>query len=294
MDMDELEQTEARVRNAMRANISWHYMNMAPDAQAQKSIALRVLTIKYGKIVQVDESRSLVKELRPYWGNTTPEYGTDPEVAYKIKSPSPTMGSDNIYVDLNLRLQYQIPDYPGMAHSVVVTSEAEFTVDEGFCVFFRNEGHLNCIYNNNDFRNALINEFQLGEHFIRLREEFRRLRGIAFAQSKTKAEAHGKRIEKSRARAEKPESQAKKAEKSRALAREKISTELIKGRLGESFKQFTPEQFFEMYLITRQSFYAIQEIASWQNRNPTASKEVTLEDIVQAYELAHVKDVMQS
>lgn len=291
MNLEELEKIAVRIRKVMRIpHIVWGYGHVAPDLPAQNSIALRILTIMHGKIVKAGETKTYIKEMRPYRGNTTPEYATDPEPAYKLKSH----GSDNIYVDLALRLEWQMPEHKGMLHSVVVSSPGEFTTDQGFCVLFRNEGHLKSLWSNELFRNAIIDEFGLMDHLARLREEFTQVRGVAFAQSRSAAETHGKRIEKSRARAEKPEVLAKKADKSRALAREKISTELIKGRLGKSFKQFTPEQFFEMYKITRDAFPALSEIASWQNRNPTASKEVTLEDIVQAYELAQVKDVMQS
>lgn len=266
-----------------------------PGPEACRSIAFRIMTIMHGKVMATGEPTTNTKEYRPYYGNTSPEYATDPEPGYKM-SESASYGSNSIYVDLKLRLQYHLVDgsRPRYASSIVVSSIGEFQEDQQFCILYRGEGHLSSIYSNADFRKDLINEFDLMPHLERLAKEFQIIRGGVFEIAKLAAEKHGKKLERTRAKQKTKDFQEKRTDNLRKKAQERLSTELLKGTMAPAFSKFTPEQFFELYKLAESHYSILAELKSWQGRNPSASNVVTLEDVKLAYDLASVKVVMEA
>lgn len=268
-----------------------------PAPEACRSIAFRILTIMHGKVMSKGNPTTYTKELRPYYGNLSPEYATDPEPGYKMAESSASYGSSAIYVDLKLRLEYELPNdgsKPRYVDSIVVSAADEFGDGQNHCVLYRGEGHMVSLYHNADFRKSIINEFDLQPHLERLAKEFTIIRGGVFALAQEAAAKHGKKLERTRAKQKTQGFQEKRVADLRKKAQERLSSELFKGRMARAFGKFTPEQFFEMYKLVESSFGALEEIKSWQGRNPSASEVVTLEDVKLAYELASVKEVMEA
>lgn len=277
--------------------MEWKY-STPPDANAIRTLATRMLVIQHGRIVKAHPTKTYTSELRPYRYASTVEYATDVEPGYSMEIIQGSLGSDKIWIDLGLRLEYEVPHVVGAKQSVVIGCDEDFSGTHGydstvFPLLVRN-GHGLGFVESPVICTFLINEFNLKPAFERLRQEFLRLRAQHWDDAKLAAQKHGKKIEASRKRAQTAEAKAKKTEKFRSTAREKMSNDFIKYRLSESFKKFTPEQFFDMYKLVQDNFPAMKEIARWQGQNPVASQAVTLEDIVYAYDIAKVKDVMQS
>ena len=266
-----------------------------PDFNACRSIALRLLTIMEGKIECINPPKSYLSEVRPYFNNTHCDSATDPEEAATIPAKEGSWGSVKVFVDLNLRLLYTEP-LSGQKVSVVVSSVTEFAGpgQDEHVVLWRGDQQCIRICTNLDFRKALFEEFGLAHYLKNLAEQFIVEREKAWAIAQPIAQKHAQRTHQARMRKETPEFKTRRTTELRKKAQESISKELFKGRLGSAFKKFTPEQFFEMYKLVSHSFGALEQINSWQGRNPSASQEITIEDVKSAYELATVKDVMEA
>lgn len=286
-DLVELNQIAERVEQLSKT-CKWEYMgyiaanHCPPGPNACLSIALRILTLRHGKFQHSPTPKTSLKEFRPWYNHLDPENVTDPE-RYRC-----------IYIDFGIQLVYTHPAYPASPQKVTISSAREFTEEDQHCAFYRNEGHLRGVFESKDFRKLLIDEFGLEKEFERLQDEFQAVRDEAWKLAIPMMEKHANKQEKIVAKRKSEAFLKKRSDSFRKKAQDKLSGELLRGMLKSSFKNYTPEEFFEMYQMVEKQFHAIEAIYKWQGRNPAASKEVTIEDIKIAYELASVKEVMEA
>ena len=245
--------------------------------------AIRLFTICRAGFAQAKKPTATLKPTFYSSASFHVESITDDEVAYKIQMPG---GPPEVFLDLGIVMQWNEGKW---SDSLPIGNLRDF--DDLMVLSRHPNGKLSIFYHDTPFRDEVMRRFRLGSHIESLKNRFKQVRDHLWKEALPIAEKRGKAAERDRTRKASDEYKAKKAEINRTKAQERMSEAFVKGDLSRVYKNYTPEQFWEVYQIAARVAHDIAEIRKWQNMNHAVADVMRFEDVKAAYDLADVKTV---
>jgi hypothetical protein len=108
------------------------------------------------------------------------------------------------------------------------------------------------------------------------------------------AERYSKKLARSRARSARPDNVAKREAEARTRARESLSQLMCGSTFQRILDRWSAEELLKYLRLCQTESGVLKELMLWSSRVPLGSKQIALEDVEVALELAKVRGVMES
>jgi hypothetical protein len=115
-----------------------------------------------------------------------------------------------------------------------------------------------------------------------------------FPEANRMTERHAKKLAKSRERAARPDNVAKRAQEARDRARVSLSKLMELSTFKPVIDKWSPQELLNFLKLCHDSGDILLELEGWARKLPLGAKQLQLDDIQAALDLAKVRGVMES